>query len=142
MLKVATILMVIVMVFGGLYALLVTFAPQIIAGSTMEARAGKTLEEVSDQDCTDALIVQTRHLGVMAVGAVIALFFVLFTGFRRGQKWAWWCFLISGLIIWGYGVFIQAIEADMLNLVLHLVGIVLMLIGLLLPIRTFFVKKA
>ena len=69
MLKVATILMVIVMIFGGLYALLVTFAPRVIAGSTIEARAGKTLEEVSDHDCTDALIVQTRHLGVMAVGA-------------------------------------------------------------------------
>jgi hypothetical protein len=141
MLKVATVLMVIVMIFGGLYALFVTFAPQIIAGSTMEARAGKTLDQVTDGDCVDALIVQTRHLGVMAVGAVIALFFVVFTGFRKGEKWAWWCCLLAGLVIWGYGVYIQASEADMLNLILHLVGIILMLLSLLLPIRVFFAKK-
>ena len=142
MLKVATIFIVIMLVFAGLYSLLVTFAPQIIAGSTMEARAGKTLEEVTDRDCTDALIVQTRHLGVMAVGAVICLFFIVFTGFQKGQKWAWWCCLIAGLIVWGYGVYIQASEGDMLNMILHLVGIVLLLIGLLLPIRSFFGKKA
>ena len=142
MLKVATILLVIMLVFAALYSLLVTFAPRIIAGSTMEARAGKTLEEVSDQDCTDALIVQTRHLGVMAVGAVIAMFFIVFTGFRKGEKWAWWCCLFAGLVIWGYGVYIQVSEADMLNMALHLVGIVLLLLGVLLPIRTFFAKKA
>lgn len=82
MLKVATILLVILMVYAGMYSLLVTFFPQFIANNTIEARAGKTLAEVMDQDCADALIVQTRHLGVMAVGAVIALFFVVFTGFR------------------------------------------------------------
>jgi hypothetical protein len=36
----------------------------------------------------------------------------------------------------------EALEADMLNTILHLVGIVLMLLGLLLPVRTFFAKKA
>jgi hypothetical protein len=142
MLKVATIFLVIMLIFAGLYSLLVTFAPQIIAGSTMEARAGKTLAEVTDRDCADALIVQTRHLGVMAVAVVIALFFIVFTGFPKGQKWAWWCCLIAGLIVWGYGVYIQTSEGDWLNMILHLVGIVLLLIGLLLPIRSFFGKKA
>jgi len=53
-----------------------------------------------------------------------------------------WCCRIAGLIVWGYGVYIQASEGGMLNMILHLVGIVLLLIGLLLPIRSFFGKKA
>jgi hypothetical protein len=78
----------------------------------------------------------------MAVGAVIALFFVVFTGFRKGEKWAWWCCLATGLVVWGFGLVTEALEADMLNTSLHLVGVILMLLSLLLPIRTFFVKKA
>jgi hypothetical protein len=76
----------------------------------------------------------------MAGAVVIASFFVLFTGFRKGEKWAWWCILLSSLVVWGYGVYIQASEADMLNLILHLVGIGLLLLGVLLPIRRFFSK--
>ena len=30
-----------------------------------------------------------------------------------------------GLIVWGYGVYIQASERDLLNMILHLIGIVL-----------------
>jgi hypothetical protein len=141
MIKVATILLVIMLVFAGLYSLLVTFAPHIIAGSTMEARAGKTMDAITDTDCAEALIVQTRHLGIMAVAVVIALFFIVFTGFQKGERWAWWCCLVTGVVVWGYGVYIQASEADMLNLVLHLVGTVLLLLGVLLPIRSFFGKK-
>jgi hypothetical protein len=141
MLKVATILLVIMLVFAGLYALLVTFIPQFIAGSTMEARAGKAMGAITDADCADAFVIQTRHLGVMAVAVTIAMFFIVFAAFRKGQPWAWWCCLIAGLIVWGYGVYIQASEADIMNLVLHLVGTVLLLLGVFLPIRSFFAKK-
>ena len=142
MLKIATVLLVTMLVFAGLYGLLVTFAPGFIAGSTIEARAGKTMEEITDSDCAEALIVQTRHLGVMAIGVVLAMFFVVFTGFQKGEKWAWWCSLLAGLVVWGYGLSIQASEGDMLNVILHLIGIALLAAGVLLPIRTFFAKKS
>jgi hypothetical protein len=70
----------------------------------------------------------------MAVAVVLALFFIVFTGVQKGQKWSWWCSLIVGLIVWGYGVYIQTSEGDWLNMILLLVGV-------LLPIRSFFGKK-
>ena len=77
----------------------------------------------------------------MAIGVVIALFFILFAGFRKGSRWAWWCTLVAGLVVWGYGLYIQTSEGDVMNMVLHLIGIVLLLLGVLLPIRAFFGDK-
>ena len=126
------------MVFAGAYSLLLIVRPQIVAESTLEARTGQTLASTPDQGCAEALVIQTRHLGVMALGATIAVFFILYTGFRRLELWGWWGVLIVGLIVWGYGLYIQIAEADTLNMILHLVGIGLLVLGVLLPVKAFF----
>jgi hypothetical protein len=70
------------------------------------------------------------------------MFFILFMGFKKTQRWAWWAFLLVGGIAWIYGLVMQIGEGDMMNLVGHLIGIVLWLIGILLSVKTFFPKKA
>ena len=142
MLKTATIILVIAMLFSGAYSLLIVFAPQRIAESTLEARTGKVLADVQDPGVAGTIVVQTRHMGVFALCISIAMFFVLLTGFRKGEKWAWWAFLLVGGIAWGYGLIMQIIEKDMFNLILHSIGMVLFLFGLLLPAKIFLAKKA
>jgi hypothetical protein len=141
-LKTATIILVIAMLFSGAYSLLIVFAPQRIAESTLEARTGKVLADVQDPGVAGTIVVQTRHMGVFALCISIAMFFVLLTGFRKGEKWAWWAFLLVGGIAWGYGLIMQIIEKDMFNLILHSIGMVLFLFGLLLPAKIFLAKKA
>jgi len=141
MLKVGTILLAICMIFSGLYGLLLAISPGTIAGSTLEVR-GETLEAVKDTEAGQAFIVQSRHLGVFAVCISIAMFFVLFNAFNKGAKWAWWAFLLVGGIAWIYGLIVQILEGDMLNMILHIIGVILLALGLLLPMKEFFAKKA
>ncbi len=141
MLKVGTILLAIGLVFSGVYGLLLAVSPGTLAGSTLEVR-GETLEAVKDTAAGQAFIIQTRHLGVLAVCVSIALFFVLFAAFTKGAKWAWWAFLITGGIAWLYGLITQILEGDMLNMTLHIIGIAILAFGLLLPVKEFFEKKA
>ncbi len=70
------------------------------------------------------------------------MLFVLFVGFKKGQKWAWWAFLFVGAIAWLYGLAMQIIEKDTMNMIGHLIGTGLWLVGILLPVKTFFAKKA
>jgi len=142
MLKTASIILIIAMVFASLYAILLVVSPQTIAGSTLEARSGKTLESIQDPEVSQTIVVQTRHLGILALTTCIAMFFILFVGFKKGEQWAWWSFLIIGIISWGYGLVMQISEGDMLNMILHLIGIVLLLIGVFLPVKIFFAKKS
>jgi len=141
MVKAAVVVLTVLMIFAGLYSLLLIVRPQIVAESTLKARTGQTLASTPDKGAADALVIQTRHLGVMALGATIAVFFILYAGFRKVQRWAWWGILIVGLIVWGYGLYTEIAEGDVLNMVLHLVGIGLLIVGVLLPVKDFFAKS-
>jgi len=140
MLKIGTFLLAICMVFSCLYGLVLAVSPGTLGGSTLEAHGG-TLEAVIDTAAGKAFIVQTRHVGVLAICSSIALFFVLFFGFKKGAKWAWWAILLAGGLAWGYGLIVQILESDMKNMILHIIGIVIMAFGLLLPMKEFFKKK-
>jgi len=141
MLKVGTILLAIGLIFAGVYGLLLAISPGTLVGSTLEA-LGETFEAVKDTGTGRAFIIQTRHLGVLAICISIAMFFVLFAAFNKGAKWAWWAFLLVGGIAWIYGLIVQILEGDMLNMILHIIGIVILALGLLLPVKEFFAKKA
>ena len=142
MLKIAVIILTIAMIFSGLYSIFVIISPQTIGGSTLEARSGKTLESIQDPAVSDTIVIQTRLLGIYALTTCIALFFILFTGFKKGEQWAWLSFIIIGLISWGYGLIIQISEGDMLNTILHLIGAAIWIIGILIPVKVFFAKKS
>ncbi len=141
MLKVGTILLAICLIFSSIYGILLVFTPATISASTVEVRGGN-LEAAQDTAVGQAFIVQTRHLGVFAICISIALFFVLFAAFNKGTQWAWWAILFAGGIAWLFGLIVQILEGDMLNMVLHIIGIIILLLGLLLPVKEFFAKKA
>lgn len=140
MLKVGTVLLAICLIFSCVYGLLLVISPGTLAGGTVEAR-GESFEAVKDTGTGQAFIVQTRHLGVFAICISIALFFILFSAFNKGAQWAWWAFLFVGGIVWIYGLIVQILEADTLNMILHIIGMVIMALGLLLPVKEFFTKK-
>jgi hypothetical protein len=141
MLKAGTYLLAICLIFSCIYGLLLVFTPGTIVASTLEVR-GESFEAAMDTGTGQAFIVQSRHLGVFAVCLSIALFFILFNAFNKGTKWAWWAILLVGGIAWGYGLIVQVLEADMLNMILHIIGIVILAFGLLLPVKEFFTKEA
>lgn len=140
MLRVATVVLTVMLAFAGLYAILLIASPQTVAEGTLQARGGPALADVPDKGTAETIVVQTRHVGVMALGTTIASLFVLYAGFAKKEAWAWWCVLIVGLIVWGYGLVIQALEGDVFNTVMHLAGIMLLAIGVVLPVKEFFGK--
>jgi tellurite resistance protein TehA-like permease len=141
MLKIGTILLAIGLIFSSVYGILLVFTPATISASTVEVRGGN-FEAAKDTAVGQAFIVQTRHLGVIVICLSIAMFFVLFAAFNKGVQWAWWAFLFGGGIAWLFGLIVQILEGDMLNVILHIIGIVILLVGLLLPIKEFFAKNA
>jgi len=142
MLRTATTILLIAMLFGTFYSLVVVFSPQMIVQSTLKAEAGIGIAEIQDPAVAKTLVGQTRHLGIFALTTNIAMFFILFLGFKKGQRWAWWAFLLAGGIGWIYGLVTELLEKDTMNSVGHIIGTVLWLIGLLLAMKVFFPKKA
>ena len=142
MLKVGTIILTIALAVASLYGIFVIVAPDVIVNSTLEAQGSGKLENIQDEGYVYTVLAETRHMGIFAVTIGICGYFILFAAFRKAEKWAWWVLLIVGVIVWGYGLVMNSIEGDMLNLILHVICAVIYFIGLLLPVKAFFAKKA
>lgn len=142
MLKVATIILIVMLAYAGVYGIMLVFAPKVVIESSFEAATGEKLENIQNADYLKIMLEEMRHMGILVLTVVISSFFFLFVGFRKAEKWAWWAILIVGIIAWGYGLIMNFVTGDTFNAFLHLIGIVLFFVGLLIPVKIFFAKKA
>jgi len=141
MLKVAVVILVIGTIYAGIYSLMAIAIPKVMMQSAFKAITGKALDSVQDADYLRALSHEVRLEGLYALTATIFAFFVLFTGFRKGQRWAWWAFVVGGGIAWLWGLIDAIVIGNKLHIPLQAVGIVLLLVGILLPVKVFFAKE-
>jgi hypothetical protein len=77
MLKTATAILLVGLLFGAVYSLVLVVSPQTIANSTLEARTQMKLESVQDQPVAETIVGQTRYLGVFALATNISAFFIV-----------------------------------------------------------------
>ena len=100
------------------------------------------LKDVQNEGYLKAYLGANRTSSLFALVTVIAGFFILFGAFRKAEKWAWWGFLIAGGVAWIWGVAFSIIIGDTFYLTLQLIGLILLIVGILLPVKAFFGKKA
>jgi len=141
MLKVATIILVIMLAYAGIYSIMSLIAPKVMMGSAFQSMTGETLESIQNPAYLKALLGGQRNMGLFALTTVISGFFVLFAGFRKGEKWAWWAFLVVGGLAWLWGLINAIIIVDKVNLPMEIIGMVIFLVGLLIPVKVFFAKE-
>ncbi len=142
MLKFAVVILTIMLAYATVYSLIGLIAPKVVMKTSLEASVGKTLSDAENDGYLKALTVAQRSIGVFALATIISGFFVLFAGFLKAQKWAWWGFLIVGGVAWIGGVIISIAIGDKLNMTFQLIGAALCIIGVVLPIQEFFTGSA
>lgn len=140
MLKVAVVILIVMLAYAAVYSLMNLVVPEVMMKSSLEAMTAKPPGDAGEY--LKPLTVGQRNVGVHALATTIAGFFVLFAGFRKAQKWAWWSFLVVGGIAWVGGLIISIAIGDTMNMIFLIIGTVLCLVGILLPIKSFFAKAA
>jgi hypothetical protein len=142
MLKAAVVILIIGHVFAGIYSLTAIIIPGVMLKSTFEAVTGKTLDSVQDAGYLKVTLNRYRTAGLYALTTTIFGFFVLFVGFRRAQKWAWWTLLVGGGIALLWGLVNYIVVGSKLHILLQAVVMAIFLVGILIPIKAFFGKAA
>ena len=142
MLKAAVVILVIMLAYGGVYSLMSIIAPKLMMKSALEAATGKTVDDAKDAGYLKPLKSGQRNGGVFALTTTIAGFFVLFAGFRKAQKWAWWSFLVVGGIAWLWSLILAIVIGDKMGIPFMAIGMVIFLVGLLIPVKAVFGKEA
>jgi hypothetical protein len=141
MVKVATIILIVMLVYAGAYSIGNLIVPHVFVSSSFLIITGEELKDVQNEGYLRAYLGANRTSSLFALVTVIAGFFILFGAFRKKEKWAWWGFLIAGGIAWIWGVAFSIIIGDTFYLTMQLIGLILLLVGILLPVKAFFGNK-
>ena len=105
---------------------------------------GMTIEDlkVSNPMFFDLYNFYFRSGGLSDFGFAFLLMVISATAYRRGEKWAWYAFWIIPIFFLGFVSLSLTLNSSSSLVPPLMVFIVLSLIGLLLPFRKFFPRKA
>lgn len=80
--------------------------------------------------------------GLSDLGFAFFLTVISVTAYRRGEKWAWYAFWFVPAFFIGFAALSLTLESSSSMLLPLMVFIIVSLVGLLLPFRKFFPRKA
>jgi hypothetical protein len=149
MLKLGAFILSIVLVYSGLFSMLNIIAPRFMMSDTINSLIGIGTDDSKKVEAMKSLEFGQRIMGGIGLVIVFLGFIVLFTGFWRSKKWAWWTFLVTGVIscIWGliyqlWGLMFQGIILALKsNVIFQSIAVAVLMIGLIIPINSFFKKE-
>jgi hypothetical protein len=80
-------------------------------------------------------------LGLLKTSWSFFLLAVTLTGYRRGEKWAWYTLWLAPILLVSQGIFNSVFLGDFNEMIRWIPVTTISLLGLLLPIRKFFPRK-
>ena len=97
--------------------------------------------KASSPEAANFVIFVYGQMGLLKISWSLFILAITLTGFRRGEKWAWYMMLLAPILLVSDAVFSVVFIGD-INQVLQFIPITtITMIGLLLPYRMFFPKK-
>jgi hypothetical protein len=141
MLKAGTIVLLVLFILTAGWSIVDIVAPQFTLEGDFQAVTGRSYEGVLESGPLFIAKLYLRHMGVAALAISIAAVFILFGGFGKGERWAWWALLVTGGIVVGFAIVVNFMIANWFDFTTHLVALVWLLAGLLIPVKVFFARK-
>ena len=136
-LKTGSIVMVVMAVYGLILGLILHFGAKALIPPVFASFTGQTWSDfvTANAKAAELQIMSIRVKAAMALAVSILGIFLALTSYRKGEKWSWFAFLVSGIIVWGSNVAFYIALASSIDIVLMLIGLVLLVIGLVIPAK-------
>ena len=141
--KYAWVILLLVGLLWLLVGFVAVFSPEGIFEADAQAVTKMPWSELKDSSPTAAnfVIFIYGQMGLLKISWSLFILAITLTGFRRGEKWAWYMMLLAPILLVSDAVFSVVFIGD-INQALQFVPITtITMVGLLLPYRIFFPKK-
>jgi len=83
------------------------------------------------------ILIMLLFTGGQAIAISFGIFIVLFTAFRRGEKWAWYFVLVVSIIAWGNTLIGNIAYKNPVTITICVVGLLLVAIALIISAKDF-----
>jgi len=116
------------------------FNPEVLLGNDAQHITGMSLSELEASSPTTTKLVRFLYgaIGNLKTSWSFLVLAITLTGYRRGEKWAWYTLWLVPAILVGSGLFNAVFLGDVNEMLQWIPITTLSLLGLLLPIRRFF----
>jgi len=141
MVKVSTIILFALLVLSSVYSIVLFAVPTIVLEGDYQAITGNSYRDVLSPEAVRVSVAQIRHMMVFSTIIRVAAFFIVFAGFRKAQRWAWWAMLVVGGTDCIYGAVVNVLHGNTQDSAAFLFALVVLLVALFLPIREFMSKR-
>jgi hypothetical protein len=134
----------VVYLFLGLLWLVVgltqVFNPEGLLDDEAQHITGMSLSELeaSFPEATELVRFLLGAVGVLKTSWSLLILAITLTGYRRGEKWAWYTMWLAPAILVGQGLFNSVFLGDFNEMLQWIPITTVSLVGLLLPYRKFF----
>jgi hypothetical protein len=142
--KYAWVILLLVGLLWLLVGFVAVFSPEGIFEADAQAVTKMPWSELKASSPTAAnfVIFVYGQMGLLKISWSLFILAITLTGFRMGEKWAWYIMLLAPILLVSDAVFSVVFIGD-INQALQFVPItVITMAGLLLPYRIFFPKKS
>ena len=143
-LKTGSIVMVVMAVYGLIFGLIWLFAAEALSTPIFDSFTGQTWSDfvTANAKAADLWMMNNRLTVAFALAVSIIGIFLALTSYRKGEKWSWFAFMVSGIIVWGSNLAYYITLASSINIVIMSIGLVLLIIGLVIPAGAILGSKA
>ena len=141
MVKVSTIILFVLFVLSAGYEIAIFAVPTMMLEGDFQAITGKSYKEILQPEALRVSVSHTRHMMVIGITQKVAAFFILFAGFRKAERWAWWAMLVVGGIACIYGSVINILNGNKFDSAVYLVASAVLVVALCLPAKRFLVSS-
>ena len=88
-------------------------------------------------------IITKKLLGIQLTALSVFILFINYKAYSKGEKWAWWAFLIAGGLSWGSMLSYRFVTGYIASsgMITFIVGLALLIIGLVIPAKTIWGKN-
>ena len=119
------------------------FFPDALIGDEVQRVTGMSLSELQTSNSVAIELVRFLFgaIGNLKISWSLLVLVVTLTGYRKGERWAWYTLWLCPAILVGQGLFDSVFLGDFSEMLNWLPIMSISLLGLLIPYRKFFPRK-
>jgi len=136
--KVAWKVMLVQGIYLAVIGLLWIFLTQTIVAPTFASFTAQSWSDflASNPKPAELLTIVTKVAGAWVFVIAFLTILIAWKSYSKAEKWSWYAFLVTGIIGWGSSLTYHTIIGwDLMTLVMCIVGVILFVIGIVLPAK-------
>jgi hypothetical protein len=141
--QVSFVILIIESVIALLYSLGAFFIPELLTLRSFPLYTGQSWQSLLNEnpEIANYIMILEGAAGGLGVTATLANLFVLLTGFRKGERWAWFFVLVVSILGWGSILITNILLKNLLSEIIMSGGMFLLVAALIISAKAFLVDK-